>query len=70
MGRLRLAPERYLVASALHISAFGDKADIHEMFFTPRGFNRYRSRLVPKGTILLPVSCPMSARPNHGIPDL
>jgi hypothetical protein len=27
-------------------------------------------RLVPKGTILLLVSCPMSARPNHGIPDL
>lgn len=26
--------------------------------------------LVPKGTILLLVSCPMSARPNHGIPDL
>src|SRR4249920_3235579 len=29
-----------------------------------------RLRLVPKGTILLLVSCPMSARPNHGIPDL
>ena len=26
--------------------------------------------MVPKGTILLLVSCPMSARPNHGIPDL
>ena len=24
----------------------------------------------PKGTILLSMSCPMSARPNHGIPDL
>ena len=27
-------------------------------------------RLVPKGTILLLVSCPISARPNHRIPDL
>ena len=25
---------------------------------------------VPKGTILLLTSCPMSARPNQGIPDL
>src|SRR5262245_5977881 len=24
----------------------------------------------PKGTILLSASCPMSARPSHGIPDL
>ena len=25
---------------------------------------------VPKGTILLSMSCPMSARPSQGIPDL
>ena len=31
---------------------------------------RCRHTLAPKGTILLSMSCPMSARPNHGIPDL
>src|SRR6185295_16710750 len=32
-----------------------------------RGFRHTRD---PKGTILLAASCPMSARPNQGIPDL
>ena len=33
-------------------------------------FTQEISLPAPKGTILLLTSCPMSARPNQGIPDL
>ena len=64
--RRREAPSRRMAAGSVSLVAVLRDARKSALLRTRLNTGH---ALAPKGTILLSLSCPMSARPNHGIPD-
>src|SRR5437016_5794494 len=65
--RRREAPSRRMAAGSVSLVAVLRDARKSALLRTRLNIGH---ALAPKGTILLLLSCPMSARPNHGILDL
>jgi hypothetical protein len=60
-------------AHGSHVTLLSHVPRLMEQAGQPKGYFAHEASTwpsPPKGTILLLVSCPMSACPNHGIPDL